>query len=67
MRKRKDADPLCVPSFPSICKWRYRLLKKRNCSRYAADLYPTCSLCYKRTGGKNRHVNKLNDLILKLL
>ena len=59
----KENDPLCKPSFPSMCIRRYRLLKKRRCSQYAKDLYPQCNKCLEVTKGMNAHVNRMNALI----
>ncbi|WP_353662115.1 hypothetical protein [Hydrogenimonas sp. SS33] len=63
IKEPKENDPLCRPSFPSMCIRRYRLLKKRRSGQYAKDLHPQCSRCLEVTGGGNSHVNRLNALI----
>ncbi|WP_300362717.1 hypothetical protein [Hydrogenimonas sp.] len=59
--------PLCHPTYPSTCKRRFRLLKKRQSVQYARDLNTVCKMCLEKTEGKKKHVTRLNALIDSLL
>ncbi|WP_300367725.1 hypothetical protein [Hydrogenimonas sp.] len=67
IREASPDSPLCHPSFPSTCKRRFKLLKKRQSAQYAKELKIACGLCLEKTQGKERHVTRLNTLIDSLL
>lgn len=60
-------SPMCHPTFPSTCKRRYKLLKKRQSVQYAKELNVVCKMCLEKTKGNNEHVRRLNALIDTLL
>jgi hypothetical protein len=66
-KERRENDPLCVPIFPSTCQRRYRMLAKNPTEDLAKDFLHTCRKCHDLTGGRNHHVQRMNELIRSIV
>jgi len=67
IREASPDSPLCHPTYPSTCKRRFKLLKKRQSAQYAKELNTVCKLCLEKTQGSEKHVTRMNALIDSLL